>query len=372
MEKRDYYEVLGLTKGASKTDIKTAYRKLAKEFHPDRNKAADAEKKFREVQESYEVLSDERKKAAYDQYGHAGAQGFGGGGFDTSGFNGFGGFDMNGDLGDIFEQFFGGNFGGFGGSSKPRKSRGEDLEFNLKISFKEGIFGTDKTIRYKRRVVCNSCNGNGAKDSDSIKACTKCNGTGQIRKIQNTIMGNFQTVVNCPECNGHGTIIKNPCTVCAGHGVINITDDFSIKVPQGIPDGVTLRFKEKGNAGLKGGAYGDLYINIEIEEDDYFEKKNDDIYTDLIIDVSDAVLGGTKNIQTVHGADTMTIPAGTQPETIIKLSGKGAPRFKNTGNGDHYVKIIVQIPKKLNKEQKVLWEELDKIKDQKSGFSRFF
>ena len=285
MEKRDYYEILGIAKGASKQEIKSAYRKLAKEFHPDRNKAPDAETKFKEVQEAYDILADERKKSAYDQYGHAGAQGFGGGGFNGSG--GFGGFDM-GDMGsvnDIFEQFFGGGFGGFSSSGSPRakQSRGEDLEFNLKISFEEGVFGADKTIRYKRRVVCKDCKGNGAKNGTSLKTCTECNGNGQVRRVQSTFLGNFQTVTTCPSCNGHGSIIKEQCPACTGHGVINITDDFKIKIPHGIPNDVTLRFKEKGNAGMKGGIYGDLYISIEVEEHDSLEKQGDDIYMDLTL-----------------------------------------------------------------------------------------
>jgi molecular chaperone DnaJ len=376
MEKRDYYEVLGLTKGASKQEIKSAYRKLAKEFHPDRNKAADAEHKFKEVQESYEVLSDERKKAAYDQYGHAGAQGFGGSGFDGAGGGGFSGFDMGdmGSINDIFEQFFGGGFGGFssGGAAKPQKSRGEDLEFNLKISFEEGVFGADKTIRYKRRVNCNDCKGTGAKNGTSMKTCTQCNGSGQVRRVQSTFLGNFQTVTPCPSCHGSGSIIKEPCTVCNGNGIVNITDDFKIKVPQGIPNDVTLRFKEKGNAGKKGGSYGDLYINIEVLEHETLEKQGDDIYSDLTIDVSEAVLGAEKAILTVHGNDILKVPAGTQPETIIKLSGKGAPRFKGTGNGDHYIKVIVKVPQKLSKEQKELWTQIEASKNQKTGFSGIF
>jgi molecular chaperone DnaJ len=371
MEKRDYYEVLGVPKGSSKQEIKSAYRRLVKEYHPDRNKAADAEGKFKEVQEAYEVLSDERKKAAYDQYGHAGTQGFGGGGFDPSGFSG-GGFDMGdfGSINDIFEQFFGGNFGGFSqrGAARPQQSRGEDLEFNLKVKFMDAVFGTEETIRYKRRVNCKSCKGTGAKNGSSVQKCSQCGGAGQVRQVQSTILGNFQSIVTCPACHGTGTIVKEPCPDCSGHGTINTTEDFKITIPKGIPDGVTLRFKEKGNAGNKGGAYGDLYINVEVQEHETLEKRGDDIYIDLEIDASEAVLGSEKEILTVHGKDILKVPAGTQPEAVIRLSGKGAPRFKGNGNGDQYIKIIIKIPKRLTKSQKALWEKLDQIKDEKPGF----
>ena len=380
MEKRDYYEILGLSKSASKQEIKSAYRKLAKEFHPDRNKAADAEHKFKEVQEAYEVLSDERKKAAYDKFGHAGAQSFGGaGGYsDMGGFGGFNGagFDMGdmGSINDIFEQFFGGGFGGFstGGRARgPRKSRGEDLEFNLKITFDESIFGTEKTIRYKRTVLCDACKGTGAKAGTSMKTCPDCAGAGQVRRVQQTILGNFQTVTPCATCQGTGSVIKEHCEVCNGKGTLTITADFKIKVPQGIPDGVTLRFKESGNAGSKGGTYGDLYINIEVEEHESLEKRGDDIYSDLEIDVSEAVLGVEKKILTVRGEELIKVPPGTQPETILKFSGKGAPRFKGNGSGDHYLKIIVKIPQKLNKKQKELWSEVNASKDERTGFGLF-
>lgn len=368
MNKRDYYEILGISKNASEKEIKSAYRKLAKKYHPDRNKETGAESKFKEVQEAYEVLSDDRKKAAYDQYGHAGTQSFGGG---QGGFNGnFNGFDFGdmGSINDIFEQFFGGSFGGFSPSGRgSRPVRGEDLELNIRIDFKEAIFGTEKSFEYKRRVVCSKCKGSGAKDDTSLKTCSTCNGQGRVAQVQRTFLGNFQTVTTCPECHGQGKIIKELCPACQGSGVNDKVEDFSIKIPQGIPDGVTLRFKDKGNSGRKGGGYGDLFVNIEVKTHDKLERKGDDIFTTLNIDVSDAVLGGTKDVETVHGKEELQIPAGTQPEAVLKMSGRGGPKFRGNGNGDQYVRIIIDIPKKLTKEQKELWSKLHEIKDAKPG-----
>ena len=276
MNKRDYYEVLGLSKGASKQEIKTAYRKFAKQYHPDRNKAADAETKFKEVQEAYEVLSDEHKKAAYDQYGHAGTQSFGGGG--ASGYGGYGdfsGFDSGdfGSINDIFEQFFGGSFGGFNSSASTNRGprRGADLEVTLKIKFEEAVFGAEKSILYNRKVVCDKCGGSGAKSKSSIVTCSSCHGKGKITQVQRTFLGNFQTITTCPTCNGTGQMIKEVCENCGGHGIMSSDQEFKIKIPQGIPDGVTLKFREMGNGGAKGGTYGDLFITIEVKEHESLE-----------------------------------------------------------------------------------------------------
>ncbi len=360
MEKRDYYEILGLKKDASKQEIKRAYRRLAKEYHPDRNKAPDAETKFKEVQEAYDILSDDKKKAAYDQYGHAGTQGFGGG-FDFSGgaydFSDFSGF------GDIFDQFFGGGFSGFGGAPRQRASssrRGADIEATLKIDFMEAVFGGEKTIEYNLKEVCKTCNGKGSAKGTSPVTCSTCNGQGQVRRTQQTFLGNMQTIVTCPECRGEGTIIKDKCSDCSGEGVRNVTTSFKVKIPQGIPDGVTLRFQNRGNAGTKGGATGDLYINIEVKTHDKFERRGDDIYIEVEIQVHTATLGTKAKIPTVHGEKELVIPAGTQPETVLKMPGLGAPKFRGKGNGDQYVKVEVVIPTKLSAKQKKLWESLSK------------
>ena len=371
MNKRDYYEVLGLAKGASKQEIKSAYRKLAKQYHPDRNKAADAETKFKEVQEAYDILADERKKSAYDQYGHAGTQSFGGGGgYGDGGFSGFsGGFD-SGEFGDIFEQLFGSGFGGFGSRTQSSRGpkRGSDLEVTLKIKFEEAVFGSDKSILYKRKIVCEKCKGTGAKSSSSVKTCDQCNGQGKIKQIQRTFLGDFQTITTCPKCNGTGQIIKDLCEQCEGHGVESTEQEFKIKVPQGIPDGVTLKFKEMGNAGAKGGIYGDLYINIEVKEHETLERKGDDIYVDMNITPEEAVLGATKEVLTVFGMDKVTINPGTQPDAVLRMSQKGSPKFRGQGNGDQYVKINIKIPTKLTREQKEIWSKLNEIKNEKPGF----
>jgi molecular chaperone DnaJ len=368
MNKRDYYEILGISKTSTKKDIKSAYRKLAKEYHPDRNKAADAETKFKEIQEAYEILYDDQKRKAYDQYGHAGTQGFAGGG------NGFGGFSSNGfdfDMGginDIFEQFFGGGFGGFSSNSN-RPSRGQDISSGIKITFQEAVFGTEKILKYKRNVVCESCSGSGAKAGTSVSTCNTCGGQGKVRQVQQTILGNIQTVVTCPNCQGAGQIIKDKCNTCTGSGINQRNDEFKVKIPQGIPDSVTLKFSEKGNAGSKGGKYGDLYIDIEVETHEKLERRGDDIYTDSEIDVITAVLGGEIDVETVNGTDTLSIPAGIQPETILKMSAKGGPKFRGGGNGDQYVRIMVKIPTKINSTEKEYW---NKLKEEMSNKSKGF
>jgi len=359
MSKKDYYEVLGINKGATKKEIKSAYRKLAKQFHPDRNKEADAEEKFKEVQEAYEVLYDDQKRSAYDKYGHAGTQGFGGfGGFGGSGY-GPGGveFDMGG-LGDIFEQFFGGGFGGFSAAGRRGPRRGQDIAISLKLEFEEAVFGTENILKYKRREVCKTCDGSGAKPGAKIDTCSTCAGQGRVTKVQQTFIGNIQTVAQCPECNGEGKIASEKCNTCNGKTVTETDFEFKIKIPHGIPDGVTLRFKEKGHAGEIGGGYGDLYIDIEVKSHEKLERRGDDIYSDHKIDVVSAVLGSEIEVQTVHGLEKLKVPAGTQSETILKMSNSGGPKFRGKGNGDHYVRILVEIPTKLNKKDKKLWQEL--------------
>lgn len=363
MSKRDYYEVLGISKSASKDEIKKSYRKLAKQYHPDRNKAADAETKFKEVQEAYEVLSDEQKRSAYDQYGFAGTQAFSSGGFNGGGFGGFQGTDF-GDLEGLLGNFFGSGFGGFGGTSfggrrTQQNASGSDLEVVLKLSFMEAVFGVEKNIEYQRQMHCDTCSGTGAKDG-KYKTCSECSGRGQTVQVQRTILGSMQVVTTCRTCGGTGKEITEKCNICSGKGVKKEVDNFQIKIPAGIPDAVTLRFTNKGDAGERGGGYGDLFVQIDVTPHEVFERRGNDIYLTKHIDVPLAVLGDVVKVPTVHGEVKMKIPSGTQSETVIKLKGQGGPLFRSKGTGDQYVKIIVDIPTKLGRDEKKLWENLKK------------
>lgn len=364
MAKKDYYEVLGVSKSASKEEIKKSYRKLAKEFHPDKNKAEGAETRFKEVQEAYDILSDEQKKSAYDQYGFAGTQAYSsGGGF--SGFNGsnFGsaGFSSEfGDLGDLLGNFFGGSFGGASSRSKSN-SRGSDLEATIQIDFMEAVFGGEKELEYSRDVECHVCSGSGSKDGKS-KVCPICGGSGQVRKVQNTFFGSMQVVSTCSECGGSGKVISEKCSNCKGTGIERIKDKLKVKIPKGIPDGVTLRFAEKGSAGKLGGGYGDLFLTFEIKQHKVLERRGDDIYMDQEIDVVTAVLGGEIKVPTVHGDVFMKVPSGTQSGKVLRLKSKGGPKFQGNGNGDQYVRLVVLIPEKVSKDQKKLWESLKSSK----------
>lgn len=369
MAKRDYYEILGLGKTATKAEIKKAYRKLAKEKHPDRNKSANAEAEFKEIQEAYEILSDESKRKAYDQFGHAATDGFGGaGGF--SGAGGFGGFGNVDDLNDIFSQFFGDAFGGFGTASATNRAasmRGADIEATLRIDFEEAVFGKYKTINYKRKSTCDECDGLGAQSKSDIETCETCNGRGSVSKVRQSFLGTIQTTEVCPTCAGRGKLIAKKCKKCVGEGRIDTEESFRIKIPPGIPDGVNLRFRDRGNAGKNGGGYGDLYITIEVEPHPELERRGDDIYSEITVDASEAALGTDVTITTVRGELGIKVPAGTQHGKIIRLSDKGGPKFRGDGNGDHYIKVNVHIPEKLSRKQRELWEELRKLKDKKPG-----
>jgi len=376
MTQRDYYEVLGIDKKESDPKkIKKAYRKLAKEYHPDHNKSEDAVEKFKEVQEAYEVLSDNSKKQAYDQYGHAGAQGFGGqygggsqgagygsGGYSgAQGFGGGGSFDM-GDLGDIFGSFFSGGRGGFsgmGGSGGSRNSNnGEDLRYGIRLSFMDAMEGGEYKINVARNVACKDCDGTGSADK-KLETCKVCNGQGRIRKVQNTILGGIQVVVECDNCHGTGKTSKNKCKTCKGSGIQEETKSVKINIPSGAYDGMVLRYRGSGSAGANGGTVGDLFIEISVDLHDKFSRRGNDIHTKVSIPVSMAVLGGTLEVDTVVGKVKLKIPSGTQSETILRIKGKGSPIVTREGQrGDHYVRIIVEIPKKVSKADKKLWEQL--------------
>lgn len=351
---RDLYEVLGVDKSADKNSIKKAYRKLAKEYHPDRNKAPDAADKFKEATEAYETLMDDSKRSAYDQYGFAGTQGFGGTGFE--GFNA-GDFYSNfqgGGFEDIFSSFFGGG----GVSSRRRNNKGADLSLKLEISFLEAVWGVEKKVAFSRKIECDECLGSGGEKGSKAKTCPTCHGQGRVTKIQKTFIGSIQTVVECSDCNGTGSVIEHKCSKCGGNGIVNHKEEMNIKIPKGTPDGLTLKFSGKGNAGEKNGGYGDLYLEVEVASDGRFERSGADIYMDYTIPVTTAVLGGEVDVPTVQGDIKVKIPAGTQPERVLKLKGYGAPQFKSEEKGDQYIRIKVQIPEKLSKSNKDLWEKL--------------
>jgi molecular chaperone DnaJ len=365
MSQRDYYEVLGINKESDPKEIKKAYRKLAKEYHPDHNKSEDAETKFKEVQEAYEILSDDSKKRAYDQYGHAGAQGFGGQyGGGQAGAQGFGGgapFDM-GDLGDIFGSFFGGGggMGGFGGGRS--SNEGESLRYAIRLDFMEAMEGGEYKVNVDRDVACKDCDGTGSEDKELV-TCDVCKGQGRVRKVQNTILGGIQVVAECDNCHGVGKEAKNKCKTCSGRGVQEETKAIKINIPAGAYDGMVLRYRGSGSAGANGGETGDLFIEISVDPHEEFSRRGNDIHAKEDISVSLAVLGGTIEVPTILGKVKLKIPNGTQSETIFRIKDKGVPVIGREGKrGDHYVRIIVNIPKKVSKEDKKLWEKLSKEK----------
>lgn len=358
MDKRDYYEVLGIAKGASEQEIKKAYRRLAKQYHPDVNKEADAESKFKEVQEAYEVLSDSSKRSAYDQYGHAGTEGF-------SGFGGgFNGYDFNNspfDMGDIFSTFFGGggdfsNFG-FEQNSRSQRNGGRDLRYRIRMGFLEAMKGGEFEITVDREIACSHCDGTGS-DNKKMKKCKTCNGQGRVQKIQQSILGRMAFVTECTDCHGTGEVPEKICTVCNGTGLKSDREKVTIKVPAGAYDGMVLRFRGSGSFS-KSGVSGDLYIEVEVEPHENFERRENDIYSSETIPVYTAVLGGEIDVDTIDGKVKLKIPNGTQSSTIFRIKGKGSPILGRSGDrGDQYVKVIVNIPTKLSKEEKKKWENL--------------
>lgn len=357
---RDYYEVLGVSKGATEAEIKKAYRKLAREYHPDHNKSADAEDKFNEVREAYDVLSNDQKRQAYDQFGHAGTQGFGGGGAGFSGFQGSP-FDM-GDLGDILNSFFGGGMGGFdfgfGGPRRQRTVRGADIKQGVRLSFEDAIWGKEIELDVEREAMCEPCEGTGAEDGDE-KTCEQCGGRGRVQRVQNTILGGISMVSECPVCKGKGKIPEKMCEKCTGQGIKKEKRKVKVKIPEGSHDGMMLRFRNGGHAGKNGGGYGDLLVELVVDAHDVFERREDDIYIEEEIPVTTAVLGGEIEVPTVHGDVKLKIPKGTQPGAVFRLGKKGAPKLGKSGQfGDEYVKVRVEIPKRLSRKEKKLWEEM--------------
>ncbi|WP_407391445.1 molecular chaperone DnaJ [Carnobacterium jeotgali] len=356
MAKRDLYEVLGVSKGASDDEIKKAYRKLSKKFHPDINKEAGAEDKFKEVAEAYEVLSDANKRAAYDQYGHASTDpnfGAGGGGYGGGGFGGFGG----GGFEDIFESFFGGG----GRSQNPNAPRqGEDLQYSINLEFEEAIFGKETTISYNREEECKTCHGDGAKPGTHPVTCSKCRGTGSLNVERNTPLGRVMTRQTCDVCHGTGKEIKEFCPTCHGSGHMKDKHTVKVTVPAGVEDGNQMRLNGQGEAGKNGGPYGDLYVVFRVKASREFERNGSEIYYELPINFVQATLGDEVEVPTVHGNVKLKIPAGTQTGTNFRLRGKGAPKLRGTGTGDQHVKIKLVTPKNLSKEQTDLLRQFAK------------
>lgn len=366
---KDYYETLGVNKGASQDEIKKAFYKKAHQHHPDKN--SGNEQKFKEINEAYQVLGNEEKRKQYDQFGTTfeGAQGFGaGGGFNWQDFAQNGGFNSSGfrtenvnfdfgDLGDIFGDIF----GGFGGSPRRRKTRrkaGSDLQMNSTITFLESVFGTEKTVNLRKKIICQNCHGNGAEPGTKIETCSRCGGSGQVRESQRTFFGVFEQIVTCPECNGEGKKPTTVCRQCHGQGVITSEETLKVHIPAGIDDGQTIKLEGKGEAGAKGGTSGDLYININVLPSMEFKREEYNILTKKEISFSQAVLGDKIKIRTVDGEVNLKIPAGTPNNKVFVLSGKGVPRLRGSGRGDHLVEINIKVPKKLTRRQKELIEEL--------------
>ena len=361
-DKRDYYDVLGVKKDATAQEIKSAFRKKAKEFHPDLNKdnpkAAD---QFKEAQEAYEVLSDENKRKMYDQFGHAGVNNGPTGG--PGGFSGFGGgFDAGGfDFGDIFDSFFGGSSGGFGGfsgmggNSRSRAQRGSDVLMRMKLDFDEAIYGCEKKFQLEVVEDCSECHGEGGFES---KTCSTCHGQGTITTQQNTILGSFMSRTTCPDCNGTGKTFKKKCSNCGGTGKERKNKTITINIPEGIQTGDRQRLSGKGNPGVNGGPNGDLYLEFEVEEHEYFVRDNDDIYIEVPITITEAILGCKKEIPTLYGNVKLTINPGTNSGEKQRIKGKGVDNKYKRHKGDMYVIFKVYTPKKLTREQKVLISKL--------------
>ncbi|MFW0862216.1 MAG: molecular chaperone DnaJ [Candidatus Komeilibacteria bacterium] len=356
---KDYYSILGVDKSASKDDIKKAFRKLAHEHHPDKgNGNAD---KFKEINEAYQVLSNDDKRHQYDQFGSSGPFGFDGA-RANSGQGGFGGgfsggFNMD-DLGDIFGGF-GDIFGG-GGRRRSGPQRGRDIESSLNISFDDSYYGAEKTIQLRKPVACNHCKGNGAEPGAKVETCKTCNGSGQVRQVQNSIFGQMATVGMCPDCHGEGKSYSQKCTKCSGQGLIDGIEQIKVKIPAGIGNGQSLKLSGKGEAGVKGGSNGDLYITLQVSPSAKFKRQGENLYTSVPISITQATLGDKIDVSTVEGEVKLKIPAGTKSGKQFIIRGKGMPKLNGRGNGSLYVEVEINIPSKLTRDQKKLLEKLQK------------
>lgn len=372
---KDYYKILGVEKNASKEDVRKAYKRLAKKYHPDLNKETSAAEKFKEINEAASVLADDSKRANYDQFGTTDFAGFqgGAGGFDFSEFmresGGFG-FDFD----SIFDSFFGGSMFSGGGRRRRGVRRGSDLVYDIEIDLEEAAEGAEKHITIPKLVRCGECEGKGTKSKSGVEACDECGGSGMVRHTRRTPFGMFTTASSCRKCGGEGTMIKNPCDSCDGRGVVEETRKIKVDIPAGVDDGVRLRIGGEGEAGEKAGPSGDLYVRIHVKPHKTFKREDDDIYTETRISFATAALGGEVEVPTLAGKAKMKIPAGTQTNTVFKLRGKGIPNLNGYGTGDQKVRVIVDVPKKLTKKQKELLEEFEEEREkaEKGFFEKLF
>ncbi len=350
---QDYYETLGVSRDAPDGDIKSAFRRLARQYHPDVSKEPNAEEKFKEINEAYAVLSDPDKRAAYDRFGHAGVQGQGGVPDWTT-------MDFSDILGDLFG--FGG-FGGFGRSSSRSRTaprRGADLQYRVNLDFEEAVFGVEKEIEITRDEPCDTCNGTGAKPGTSPSRCSTCGGNGEVRQQRQTIFGSMVQVTTCPACSGKGEVIVNPCSTCSGRMQIRKTHKKTVSIPAGVDTGTQIRLAGEGQPGVNDGPAGNLYLVIQVRSHRYFKRRDNDILLDLDINVAQATLGDEVDVPTVDGEATLKIPAGTQPGKVLRMRDKGVPFLRSNGRGDQLVIINVAIPKSLNTEQREMFEALGK------------
>ena len=372
--KRDYYEVLGLNKSASKDEIKSAYRKLAKQYHPDLNKEPGAEKKFKEVQEAYEILYDDQKRQMYDQYGHAAFEqgaSTGGNPFQNGSFTGQGFGDVNfGDFGDIFSSFFGGSPRRKANPNAPR--RGEDSFMRVKIDFMDAINGKKISFPYSYDKRYETCDGTGAKSASSIKNCDNCHGTGYVRVRRQSLLGVFESTEPCPVCGGKGTIITDHCSICGGRGYVKVKDTLSVNIPSGISSDQQIRVQGKGERGLNGGENGDLYIEVNVQSHSFFTREGNDIHLTIPLSFIDASLGTVIDVPTVYGEASVNVPEGTQPGQILRLRGKGVRDLRSGNPGDEFVHLDIKTPSKLSKRAREMLNELkQETTKEESLFDKF-
>ncbi|MBI4268145.1 MAG: molecular chaperone DnaJ [Chloroflexi bacterium] len=348
MTKRDYYEVLGVDRNATDENIKSAFRKLAFQYHPDHNHNDGAEERFKEINEAYQVLSDPDKRAAYDRYGHSDKSGFSGQGFEGFEFNGFG---------DIFDAFFG---RGPAAAAQQAPQRGTDLHHNMTIAFEEAVFGTEREINISRVELCSSCRGTGCKPNTQPGQCPNCNGTGQVRRVQQSMFGRFTNITACPQCRGEGRIITDPCPQCRGVGREKHQRNILVKIPAGVEDGSRIRLTGEGDAGARGGSAGNLYITLSVKPHDIFTRDGDNILYELSVNIAQAALGIEVEVPTLMGNAKLKIPAGSQTGEIFRLKSKGVPHLSGRGSGDQLVTLLVVTPQSLTKQQRQLLEELSR------------